>query len=604
MKTRIALLLGALALPAAGSAAPAEDPSPIVARLIEWRGGKAFEDAAAIHLVGRIEAMGQAGRIERWIEPARSRERIELGAFTQDSGFAGGAGWAVNLSGQVEDAGPARIASARRASLLELDEALKGAGGARVALAGDEDFDGRRLAVLRISFGDADVYDLLVDRATGVLHATRRVEDRRTTVTRFADWRRIDGVRIAHRWQVDSEIDAEDATVTLTRAEIGRGFDDAVFARPASRQAYSFDPGARGSTGQIAFDFFNSNRIYIPARVNGVETLVLLDSGAESSVLSAAFARQIGVTAASKVTAVGTGGTQDAGLARGVEVRIGPMTLNDLTVGIIDLEGVEKQLGRPLPVILGKEVFNELVVDIDFDRKLIAFHDPASFVPPAGAQRLTLTEHNGLRTIEAAVEGGAPVRFDFDIGNGSPLILFPAYVEAARLDDGRPKSQTLSGAIGGMRTADTLTVRTLSLGGVDFRDVPATVPPKGTSAVDGSRVQGNIGLPILSRFRLAADFGRNALYLTPLAERVGDPFRKDRSGLVAVPEGEAMKVMFVAPGSPAAAAGIKAGDLVTLADGQRPDPASWTRLRTGKAGESLALAVNGRAVTLTLRDYY
>ena len=604
MKIRTALLLAALACPAAAVAQTGGSVEAVVGRMIEWRGGKAYEAASAIHLEGKIRAMGQNGTIERWIEPGRSRERLTLGAFVQDAGFDDRSGWAVTLSGQVEDAGPARVERALRRSLLELDDALKGAHGARVTIAPPESFDGKRLAVVRVGFGDADAYDLLVDPASGALHAMRSIEDRRTTVTRLSDWRPVGGVSIAHRWEIDSEIDSEDASVVVTRADIGARFADAVFARPQGQQAYSFAPGSPGSTGQIAFDFFNNNRIYIPARVNGVETVVLLDSGAESSVLSAAFAKQIGVAAESSVTAVGTGGTQDAGLARGVKIEIGALTLKGLTVGIIDLAAVEKQIGRPLPVILGKEVFNELIVDIDFDKRLIAFHDPATFEAPAGSARLDLIENNGIRMIEASVEGRAPARFDFDIGNGSPLILSPGYVEAERLLDGRPTSKTLAGAIGGMRTADTLTVKTLKLGATEFRDVPATVPPKGASAVDGDRAKGNIGLPILSRFRVATDFAKNAVYLTPQTDSVAGPFRKDRSGLVAVPEGEAMKVAFVAPGSPAEQAGIKAGDLVTSIAGQRPDAATWARLRTASAGSTLALTVGGRELTLALRDYF
>ncbi len=595
------LLLAALAAPWPAQAA--SDLDALVARMIEWRGGAAFEAASAIHLEGTIEAMGQRGRIERWIEPGRSRERLDLGSFRQDAAFDDRQGWALTLSGQVEDAGPARIAAARRARLLELDDALRGADGARTALAPAEQLDAHKVAVVRVSFGDADVYDLLVDPATGALRAVRSREDRRTTLTRLSDWRSVGGVRLAHRWQIDSEFENQDADVVVTRAELAQRFDDAVFARPQARRAYSFAPGTAGTTGPIAFDFFNNNRIYIPAIVNGVETPVLLDSGAETSVLSAAFAGRIGVAAASQVTAVGSGGTQDAGLANGVEIKVGPLTLSDLTVGIIDLAGVEKQLGRPLPVILGKEVFNELIVDIDFDQRTIAFHDRASFVPPAGARRLESLEHNGIRTIEASVEGRPAARFDFDIGNGSPLLLASGYVEAERLRDGRPVSKTLSGAIGGLRTAETLTVRQLTIGGVALTDVPATVPPAGASAVDGERVKGNIGLPILSRFRVATDFAGNRVYLTPQPERIGAPFRKDRSGIVAVRDGEAMKVTFVAPGSPAEAAGIKPGELITAIAGRRPDPVAWTELRSAATG-SLALVVGGRALTLALRDYF
>ena len=41
----------------------------------------------------------------------------------------------------------------------------------------------------------------------------------------------------------------------------------------------------------------------------------------------------------------------------------------------IPLTIIGQALGRPLPVILGKDAFNALVVDVDFPNRRIAFHE-------------------------------------------------------------------------------------------------------------------------------------------------------------------------------------------------------------------------------------
>jgi membrane-associated protease RseP (regulator of RpoE activity) len=293
---------------------------------------------------------------------------------------------------------------------------------------------------------------------------------------------------------------------------------------------------------------------------------------------------------------VGTGGTDTAGLAGGVDIQIGKLTLKDLTVGTIDLKAVEKRIGHPLPVILGKEVFNDLIVDIDFSERRIAFHDPEGFAPPKGAAVVPVTLVEGLRSVPVSVEGQPPVQFDFDIGNGSPLIVFPAYAETHKLLEGRPTSKALAGAIGGLRQNDVFTVRALTFAGVTFRDLPTTTPPPGPSGVDADRTLGNIGLPVLSRFRLITDYAHDRLYMTPDADAASRPFARDRLGVTLVKEATSFKVEFVAPNSPAAMAGLKAGDQVTSIDRKPPEAWSPDELR------ALRNSAEGVEVELTLSD--
>jgi hypothetical protein len=48
----------------------------------------------------------------------------------------------------------------------------------------------------------------------------------------------------------------------------------------------------------------------------------------------------------------------------------------------------------------------------------------------------------GNRSVPVSVEGAAPVEFEFDLGNGSPLEIYPAYHQTHWL---------LGGGIGGFR---------------------------------------------------------------------------------------------------------------------------------------------------------
>jgi hypothetical protein len=597
-----------LSLVLAAAPARADELSDLVDKYVAWRGGAAFERLTAVHEKGAVTGGGLKGTFESWVDrDGRMRTDADMGVVKESAAIAGATGWSLTQSGQVESASPQQVETARREALLEFGDALRGKGGAKVVLLGQESREGKSFKVVRVTFGDADVYDVFLDPATGALDGVRVVENRRTRYEKRADWRVVDGVRVPFLRENDTELPGGDVVQKAATVELNGGVPAAVLERPAGVKTALFAGGAK-STGWIPFEFFAGNRIYIPAKVNGHETMVLLDSGAESTILDRAWARKIGVSTQGEVTAVGTGGTDTAGLASGVDIQIGKLTLNDLTVGAIDLTAVAKRIGHDLPVILGKEVFNELIVDIDFAHRRIAFHDPAKFTPPADAVAVPVTLVDDLRSVPVSVEGAPAVPFDFDIGNGSPLIVFQAYAKPLKLLEGRPTSKTLAGAIGGLRQNDVFTVRSITFAGVTFHDVPATVPPPGPSGVDSDRTLGNIGLPVLSRFRLITDYAHDRLYLTPDAQTVGAPFVKDRLGVSLAKADGVFRIEFVAPNSPAAMAGLKAGDSVKAID--RKPPEAWSAdelraLRNSAAGVGVELTLgDGTVKRLTARDYF
>jgi membrane-associated protease RseP (regulator of RpoE activity) len=600
---RLTTLAAAAAL-AFALPAQADELSDLKDRYIAWRGGPAFQRATGVEAegTGRVGAYG--GPVHSWQSGDRVRDRAELGSLKTDSFVGPASAWTVTLSGQVETPSAAQQASARRQALLAFDDALQGAGGAKVTLGKPETLDGRAVRALHVSFGDADWYDLLVDPKTGELVATRVMEDQRPTLVRYADWRMVEGVRMPFQLRQRTADDPIEQSVAFTRMDIDPRIAEATWARPEPVRIYAFDQGAR-RTEPLAFDFYLGSRIYIPATVNGQATHVLLDSGAETTVLDKTWAEKMGIKPSASVVAVGTGGRQEAELASGVTVRIGALELKNITVALIDLAAVEKMIGRPLPVILGKEVFNELVVDLDFEGKTIAFHDPQVFQAPAGAVETPVIMANGIRSVPVSVEGGAPVQFDFDIGNGGPLIVYSAYWKAhGLLDDGRGKSKTLSGAVGGLREQQVATVRSLTFGGATFNDIPTVFTDDRGESAESNRTFGNIGLPILSRFRMYADFSHDRLFLQPTAD-VADPFPRDLTGLRLQPGAEKAPILMVAPGSPAEAAGIKAGEVIVAIDGVPLKQAGLAALRAKPAGSTLTVTTEaGKTYRLILKAYY
>lgn len=606
--SRLLACVAGLAL-LAGPAAAADPTAAMIDRYVAWRGGPAFERATGVHAAGEATDGRFGGPAERWITPGRGRDRVAFGALTTDSAYGPDGAWTVTLSGQVEAPSAAEAESARRRDLLVFDDALRGVGGASVSLAATEVFDGAPVSVLHVTFGGPDAYDLLIDPATGALKAERRLEDGRTILVRYDDWRTVEGVRMPFVETLEEAGDPIRRRLTFTAMDIDPVVAPTVWSRPADRAVASFAPGVR-ATAPLPFEFFLGSRIYIPATVAGRATHVLLDSGAETTVLDSRFADAAGIKVSGVVTAIGTGGRQEAQLASGVTIRIGEVELKDLTVALVDLSAIEQMIGRPIPVILGKEVLNALTVDLDFQGRTIAFEDPARFTPPAGAVEVPVTSANGIRSVPVSIEGGPPVQVDFDLGNGSAFLAYSAWWKpAGTLSDGRPVSQTLSGAIGGLKTRSIASLRSVTFAGMTFRNVPTVFFDDDGQSAESNRTLGNIGMPILSRFRLTTDYSRNRLFLTPLPDAATRPFARNRAGVLARParDGKA-EILLIAPGSPAEAAGLKTGETITAVNGLAltgDNAQAIGAIRALPAGSSVSFTLStGETRTVVLKDYF
>src|SRR5690606_29247862 len=103
---------------------------------------------------------------------------------------------------------------------------------------------------------------------------------------------------------------------------------------------------------------------------------------------------------------------------------------------------------------------------------------------------------SGIRRVEAHLEGEGPLPFDFDLGNGSPLLLSAGHWQQDGWLRGRRVAGAFGGAIGGMREQQVTRVRSLELAGFELRDLPATLVPPEVSALEPEPAAGNLGLPV------------------------------------------------------------------------------------------------------------
>lgn len=598
-----ALLLSAAvlttAVPALAETAPSAEA--LLQRHAAWRGGSAFDGLTSLSQSGKLTTMGLQGVTRGWLAAGpdgvrRMRQASELGPVHEETGVTEAGGWSRTMSGQIETLSREQAEEDLNAAALMLGRLPRGAS---PSVGAAEVLEGRACLPVAADAGRRR-YELLIDEADGALCGVRFSAPGESRIVLYSDWRWVDGVRLPFHQAVDDSDDNSDGRIVIDSLTVNPSLDDAVFGRPQAVQVVRFDQG-RTDSGWLDFELFSQRRIFIPVTVQGRPVDAMLDSGAEVTVVDRAFAEEIGLVAQGGVTAVGTGGSETVAIAPGFDVRLGGAELKGVTVAIMDLSPISQALGRRIPVLLGKEMMNQAITDIDFAARRIRLVAPEAFVPPPGTVELALTPVKGLRALPVSIEGGPTVMAMFDLGNGSPLALFPGYAAEARVMEGRRASAVMAGGLGGAAPSPLFNLERLSIGGHVFENVPTTLRnAHGVWARDDAAA--NVGLPIFSRFRVMVDFGGDRLFLQPGAD-MAKPLPRDRSGLnTAVRDGKRV-VRFVAPGSPAEASAWKAGDVIIDIDGGGIDPENhWGE---AAAGRTVTLTLEGgERRRLTLADYF
>jgi hypothetical protein len=499
-----------------------------VDQYLTWRGGVAFKKMSSAHISGSIVDGGLPGTKEVWTtRRGLYWEREDLDSIQTAVAVAESGGWKTNLSGQAITLSNSELTTMRRESALLFAGIFVGEMHAGVSARPDEFYDKTLWHIFRVSFGDEDTFDFFIQPSSGQLGAIRMTEDGRSRIVVYSDWKMIQGVQQPFAQKVKSGNEASQTDLHASHVVLNAAFPIELLNRPKDLVTKTFSSPSN-SSGWIDFKFVDSKRIFIPARVNGREAMLLLDSGAETTVVGHEVADAAGIRCSGEIGMEGAGGSDNAALCKGISIQLGNARINGIVATKLDLDAIGRTVGVPIAAILGQEAFNAFVVDIDFEKRRIAFLAPDSFKVPIGAQRVVLKPIAGNRVLDISVEGKSPIPVFFDLGNGSPLDLFPSYWKPQHLLSNRPHTDSETGGAGGKKPVVVATLRTVSLANFTFHDVPTNFTAEAATTENSLRVKGNLGIPIFSRFHLMTNYAADELYLFPNSKDFSNPFKSPK----------------------------------------------------------------------------
>jgi membrane-associated protease RseP (regulator of RpoE activity) len=216
---------------------------------------------------------------------------------------------------------------------------------------------------------------------------------------------------------------------------------------------------------------------------------------------------------------------------------------------------------------VGYEILKNFTVSLDYANHRMTLTDPKAFVPPAGATAIAFRSAT-IPVVPATLDGVAGW-FMFDTGNAFYNTVSQQFLDAHKLarrftDNVLVQS---SGNIGGAIRLPIARASTLQIGPYRVRGPIFAVTNTTKGALAGSTFAGNIGSPVISRFDISLDYQKSVIYWKPNAN-FSRPFIGTLDGMsLYTTDSGVLTASYVNAGSPAAAAGLRAGDRIVSANG-------------------------------------
>ena len=533
------------------------------------------------------------------------REEAVLPPTREGHGYDGELAWQTDLSGvSFPQQGGDRPALAVNAAYRLANAWWRpDFGGAQVELLG-RDADGVHL---RVTPHGGKAFDAWFDPRS---HLQTRLSEPRgfqLADVRYRDYRQVQGLMLPHT--VVTEQGGDTYTLSLQAAELHARQPAEAYALPRERPRDWRLDSADGRT-TLPMRLLN-NHIYVDVKVNGAGPFpFLLDTGGHD-ILTPATAKALGLRTVGAASSGGGGEqTVTSGYTPIDSLQIGQAHIDRQTMIVLEFAPREIE-GLQVGGMLGLSTLQRFVVEIDYGAGTVTLIDPARFEPARAGTALPFVFYDHMPLLPGSIDG-IPARFTLDTGSRSDITLTTPFVQRhdlrQRLPDG---ADMLSGwGAGGPVTSRRVRLHSLALGGFDSADVVADLVDQRKGFFSDPNLDGNIGSGWLKRFVVSFDYGRQTLYLRPLAQPDADVGSVDRSGMWINLGDAGYRVMAVVPEGPAAKAGLREGDVVTSMDGagQAPSNLSEARrqLRILPAGTALKINYlrDGKpgSTTLVLRD--
>lgn len=316
------------------------------------------------------------------------------------------------------------------------------------------------------------------------------------------------------------------------------------------------------------------NLIVVEAILNdSIPVRLLLDSGVEGVIISdmnIVSRLESSCIKSFPIFAPGSKERLEACITRPFRIsinRLGSIFTNLILLGE-DYISLDQYIGSHIHGLIGMEKFRMMTITINYDRNMLKFTRPGSYIPPAGAEIIPLGIERGKPYMNARVQ--------FDNGNIADLWLMidsganhPLLLEYDSLNDYKPEKYIdaiIGKSLAGNIEGSFARIRWLMLGNYRLDNVISSFTSSYMQGSINTKYQrnGTLGAETLSRFKVTFDYSTGRMILTK-GMKYRRPFEYNMSGIIFRALGSGFSIFEVAEvikGSPGDEAGVREGDIL------------------------------------------
>jgi len=573
------------------------DPQALLAAAKAASGGSAWDALRTQHSVVKLGAAGLEGSAERWsdIESGRALLRFSIGPVTGAMGNDGKVVWTQDGTDepQVQTSATALELAANAAYRDRLAFWFPERMPARVDYKERAEADGRAYDVVTVTPKGGRAFEFWLDPETKLIERLVENEGEATRTEIYSDRREVQGVRIPFKVLSRRGDPKFDETLEVQKLTYNEPLADVAFGPPEAVQEIAFPAGK--TAVELPFEV-HSGHLFVQVMLDGRGPFRMLLDGGGANVLTPQTAAVLVGPGAPVPPVLPVASTTIGGVALSGQ----KYAVADIEAFLRRVEGLDDVAG-----IVGLEWFVRMPVRLDYARGRLTFYDPAAFKYTGGGTKVAVANRGRLPQVQGSLDG-VEGRFEIDTGSRGSLTLAPAF--AARNDFAKKlgsKGVAVTGAgIRGPVRASLARAKMLKLGDVSVPS-PIVAIPQIEGEAAKTDLAGNVGHALMRQFAITYDLPNDALYFERYLN-FGSPDITDRAGLWLERGSDGFEVIDVVAGGPAAAVGLKAGDVITEVNGypwaQVPLPAVRETLRATPGTRIKVKTKAGTEVTLVLRD--
>jgi aspartyl protease/PDZ domain-containing protein len=590
------VLAAILVLAASPRPAPGARPTGLDLFLRHYRamgGLDRIRKEASVYLQGTIVMDNMAGRFQQWQGRVLRYRRFEdFSILRQHFGDDGAMAWQVDTNGKrIIDRDPEALKRRTLQALLDSFMHLEpGSPYFSLVYQGEEKVVDAPCHAVRMTNRintDTTVYYFRCNDF--FLVKTVQTRPDLSLHTHYADHRRVNGILRPFRQETTILPREKREIIQIENFLPGVDIDPWLFSPPPDdAEDFKFESG--GIAESIPFEFID-NHIFVPVTIGNQTGRWLLDSGASMSVIDAGAAAGLGLAPRGEIHGFGNAERFSLSFVKLPAFQVGGVRFDPQTA--YAFQGLARQFDdMAVSGILGYDFLSRFVSRIDYSGKTLTVFRPGRFVYNGPGTTIDAPLKNRMFVVPITIDGRYSGRWTIDLGAFDMSFHYP-FAHARGLIR-RPGVDRLSAGLGGEFTERTVMFQTAQLGGWTVTHPLINIPyEKGRGSHAGAEDTGNAGNALLRHFVIYLDY-RHQRVIVEKGRDFNRRFPRDQSGLQITEDDHALaRIVFVAPGTPAAAAGLAAGDRIeSVADGSGVQGAADLRRRLfGPAGTQVGLTV-------------